>query len=454
MPKNDDQTTRVIPRDQPPPDPTDQLNPGDVIKDRFIIESVIGRGGMGVVYRARDRRKEEAKDRDPYVALKVLGEKFRRDPRMVIALQREARKAQTLAHPNITTVYDFDRDDERVYMTMEVLDGQSLDQVIRENPQGLDKARALKIIRGLCLGLAYAHNKNIIHSDFKPSNVFLTTDDGAKILDFGIARATPAGDLEGSETTQFDAGELGALTPSYASVEMFAGKDPDPADDVYGLAVVAYQLLSGRHPFDYTPAPDALKAGTLPAHLKGLNRRESKALERGLAFDRESRSANAAAFLRDLEGTPRVFKVLASAIVLLALTGGYVVYNEVQKNIQARPEIAFEALPAATQDRFAELLTDGDTFQRFGDLPAALDRFTQAYRMHPRNRAAVTRVETLIETLVERNVATASYLDLTVMRDNLQAVMEIDEFLGARPTLVSAMTQLTERLEVSAEQSR
>ena len=401
---------------------------------------------MGIVYRARDLRKEEAKDRDPFVALKVLSETFRRDPRMVIALQRESRKAQTLAHPNITTVYDFDRDDERVYMTMEILEGEPLDQVIREHPQGIEKARALKIIRGLCLGLAHAHHKNIVHSDFKPGNVFLDDEDDTKILDFGIARATPASGVEGSAVTQFDAGDLGALTPSYASVEMFAGQDPDPADDVYALAVVAYQLFSGRHPYDYTPAPDAKKAGAVPAPLKGLNRREWKAIERGLAFDRDVRSADAAAFLRDLEGTPRVFKVLASAIVLLALTGGYVVYNEVQKNLDARPDIPFAELPSATQDRFAELLTDGDTFQRFGDLPAALDRFTQAYRVHPRNSAAVTRIEALIDALIDAHLDAASRLDLGVMRDNLQAVMAIDEFLGTRPPLMDAMNRLNARL--------
>ena len=107
------------------------LRIGSVINDRFVIEGILGRGGMGVVYRARDLRKEETGDRDPFVALKVLSDEFRRDPRMVVALQRESRKAQTLAHPNIATVYDFDRDGDIVYLTMEELDGQPLKDVIR-----------------------------------------------------------------------------------------------------------------------------------------------------------------------------------------------------------------------------------------------------------------------------------------------------------------------------------
>src|SRR5262249_20405666 len=103
---------------------------GDTIKDRFVLEEVIGKGGMGVVFRARDKRKEEAQDRHPYAALKVLNETFKRHPESLKALQREARKAQNLAHPNIVTVYDFDRDGANVYMVMELLEGEPLDKYI------------------------------------------------------------------------------------------------------------------------------------------------------------------------------------------------------------------------------------------------------------------------------------------------------------------------------------
>src|SRR5690606_11537505 len=116
----DDDATIVVDRGRQDSRPSD-LSIGSVVNRRFVIEGVLGRGGMGVVYRARDLRKEETGDRDPYVALKVLSDEFRRDPRMAVALQREARKAQTLAHPNIATVYDFDRDDNIVYLTMEEL---------------------------------------------------------------------------------------------------------------------------------------------------------------------------------------------------------------------------------------------------------------------------------------------------------------------------------------------
>jgi len=439
-----DDATRFVPR-APSAPPAHDIGPGSVIKDRFVIESVIGKGGMGVVYRARDQRKEETQDRDPYVALKVLSDQFRRDPTMVIGLQREARKAQTLAHPNITTVYDFDRDGDTVYITMEVLEGRPLDEAIEAHPQGMEKQRALRILRGLCLGLAYAHNKNIIHSDFKPGNVFVAADDRAKILDFGIARAAPVGRVEASQTTHFDAASLGALTPSYASCEMFDGREPHPSDDVYALAIVAYQLLSGCHPFDFVPAPQARSQGLEPRPIKGLKRREWRAIRRGLAFDRSKRSAHAAEFLRDLEGSPRLRLALAAAAVLLAGAGGYIGYSEYQALVAERPDVEFTALPAKTQADFERLLSEGGTFAEFGDAAAALELFVQAYNLHPRNSRAVSRIEALISRLVERSGAAPDPAETAALLENLDSVMETDGFLRNRTTLVRARETLAQR---------
>ena len=107
-----------------------------------MLEEELGRGGMGIVFKARDLRKEEAQDRNPWVAVKLLNEEFRRHPESLKALQRESRKAQHLAHANVVTVYDFDRDGGNVFMVMELLEGQSLDRVIRDNEgTGLECAR-------------------------------------------------------------------------------------------------------------------------------------------------------------------------------------------------------------------------------------------------------------------------------------------------------------------------
>src|SRR5262249_14109518 len=112
--------------------PRGPLQPGSVVKSRFVLDTLIGKGGMGLVFSAIDRRKEEARDPNPRVALKVLSADFQRHPQAFIALQREARKAQTLAHPNVVTVFDFDRDHDTVFMTMELLKGRSLDSLVRE----------------------------------------------------------------------------------------------------------------------------------------------------------------------------------------------------------------------------------------------------------------------------------------------------------------------------------
>lgn len=432
---------------------------GSVLKDRFVIESVLGRGGMGVVYRALDRRAQETDDQDPYIALKVLSADFRSDPRMVVALQRESRKSQTLAHPAIATVYDFDRDGELVYLTMEVLQGMPLDEVLKKHPEGMGADKAVSIIRGLCLGLAYAHNKNIIHSDFKPGNVFLSEDGTTKILDFGIARAAPAntfGNVSSqqhgcdsaasqptvSQDTDFDAGELGALTPAYASCEMFEGKVPHPADDVYALAVVYYQLLTGKHPFGYAAAPAARQQELVPASIPGLKRRRWKALVKGLSFERETRHQHAADFLSDLDGSPRLRLALGASVLMLAATASYLAYDQTQQVMVTRPDVAFEALPADTRTSFASYISDGDQLLRFKDMQNALNSYVDAYRLHPRNPQAVERIETLVSQLVGAVVAANDPRAVEALASNIEAIANEDDFLRRAGSLRAALATL------------
>ena len=179
---------------------------GTRIRDRFEITKMLGKGGMGNVWMATDLLKLEAQDRNPHLAIKVLNEDFKTHPEAFIALQREAARASKLAHPNIATVYDFDRTrGGTIYLTMELLDGIPLDKFIKKKmpPGGLPFDEAFEIIKGLGQGLAYAHKGGFAHSDFKPGNAFLTSK-GPKILDFGIARAVKLeGQLEGDET-KFD----------------------------------------------------------------------------------------------------------------------------------------------------------------------------------------------------------------------------------------------------------
>ncbi len=277
------------------------LEIGSKLKDRFILVEELGRGGMGVVYKARDFRKEETLDNEPFVAIKVLSKEFQEIKISVIALQRETKKAQKLAHPNIITVYDFDRDGENVFMTMEYLEGEELDSIIKKNlGKPVERKMALSIIEQMARALGYAHKQGIVHSDFKPGNVFVTKSNVVKILDFGIARAAKIPDQEHIPDHIFDAGDLHALTPVYASKEMLEGKGPDPRDDIYGLAIVACQLLTGHHPYHRFPATKAQAAGFKPRHLEKLPRSIRNALIHALEFDRDKRTVSANQFLEEL----------------------------------------------------------------------------------------------------------------------------------------------------------
>ncbi|MFL6673657.1 MAG: serine/threonine-protein kinase, partial [Massilia sp.] len=273
---------------------------GDTLNGRFVLEECIGFGGMGTVYKALDLRKLEASDRRPYIAIKVLNVQFQGHPKSLIALQREARKAQELAHPNIVSVYDFDRDGSMVYLTMEYLEGKALSQVLREPGfRGMPLAEAMQIVNGMGKALAYAHERGFVHCDFKPANVILTDTGGVKVIDFGIARVFQKAE-EDADVTVFDPGSLGALTPAYASPEMLENREPDPRDDIYALGCITYELLTGNHPFNRLSAAQAREAGLRPLRPVGLGYRQWRALKGALEFSREARTPTVNRFLQQM----------------------------------------------------------------------------------------------------------------------------------------------------------
>lgn len=303
----------VVSNDQFVATPDRMKGVGDTLNGRFVLEECIGFGGMGTVYKALDLRKLEASDRKPYIAIKLLNVQFRGHPKSLIALQREARKAQTLAHPNIVTVYDFDRDGSMVYLTMEYLSGKSLSQTLRmPGFTGMPYVQAMHIIGGIAKALAYAHERGFVHCDLKPANVFLTDTGEVKVIDFGIARVfrKPEEDVE---ATVFDAGSLGGLTPAYASPEMLEHLVPDPRDDIYALACITYELLTGRHPFDRVSAIQARSAGIRPQRPKNLGHRQWRVLKAALSFDRETRTPTVARFMQEMGGERRTATTLALA---------------------------------------------------------------------------------------------------------------------------------------------
>ncbi|WP_350015742.1 bifunctional serine/threonine-protein kinase/formylglycine-generating enzyme family protein [Rhodanobacter sp. IGA1.0] len=318
-------------------DAPDFVTVGSLLKGRFYLEKEIGRGGMGVVFKARDERKVEARDRDPYVAVKILNDEFRRHPDSLISLQRESRRSQQLAHDNIVRVYDFDKDRTIVFMTMEYVDGSDLKQLIREKAyNGMPLAQARPLIEGMARALTRAHSAGVVHSDFKPANVMVTREGVPKVFDFGIARAGKhMGDAVGEQTV-FDAGTLGALTPAYASLEMIRGEDPVPSDDVYALGCVTFELLTGKHPYDKASAEVAMKEGRKPPPVKGLTKHQYKTLCASVAFTKAQRLKSANELiegLRDVGARERALPYLLYGVpAILVIAGGAWAWTTYQRN--------------------------------------------------------------------------------------------------------------------------
>jgi hypothetical protein len=412
-----------------------EFREGALVKGRFELKSLVGRGGMGMVFRALDRRKVEARDPRPEVAVKILNASFEQHRDAFVALQREASKAQSLAHPNIVTVFDFDRDGESVFITMELLLGQSLDEAIRAtHRRGMERAAALPVIRGIAEGLTYAHRKGIVHSDLKPANIFLTDDGTPKILDFGIARAVPSDDSEPKD--QFDAGTLGAYTEAYATEEMVAGSIPAPADDMYSFGIIVYELLAGVHPFADQSATHARAAGLSPAPIRSLRRREWRTLARTLSFDRAKRPRDAAEFVRLFFGNTRLRNALVAAVAALVVVSGVFWYRSYQAS---GPSIAFEQLPPATQQKVAADFADGDrawAFYRQGvpnALTDSLSYYADAYRLHKGNRQAVRGLERAADEMLAQ-----ARKDPGALRETARNLAETSEFLKSYPPVVEA----------------
>jgi serine/threonine protein kinase len=397
--------THAATRAQPYPAPNADgpLRIGMILKERFVLEEVIGGGGMGTVFKALDMRKSEARDREPFVALKVLNPEFRDNPIALIALQRETKRAQTLSHPNIINVFDFDRDGNHVFMSMEYLTGRPLNQVIRETPEGMPFKKAWPIIRDMAEALGYAHQKDVVHSDFKPGNVFFDDAGEVRILDFGIACAAGRAEKAGADATIFNARDLGALTPAYASLEMIQKKDPDPRDDLYALGCVAYELLTGKHPYGKLSADKALELKLQPKPVPGLNRRQWRGLQRAVALKREDRVPTAEAFVKDLQRRTPAFYALWGLVLVAVATSGASVYFGMFAPQEAAKPVAVQ-LSEEQQRQVKDLLEVAAIHYEVGYLTAptgnnALWAYREALKIDPYNAEAIQGLTKIADAL-------------------------------------------------------
>jgi serine/threonine protein kinase len=425
--------------------PSLSLKVGSVIKNRFILREIIGCGGMGTVFRATDLRRQEAHDESPDVAIKVLNEEFKENPELFIGLQRETKKTQQLAHPNIVTVYDFDRDGNNVFMVMEILEGQSLKQFIKTDvPNGMPFKKAWPIIKGLSLALAYAHKRNIIHSDFKPGNVFITSTGEVKILDFGIACAVKRPDINTKSETIFNARDLGALTPEYASLEMFENQPPDPRDDIYALACVTYELLTGKHPFGKLSAPKVIEVRLQPPVISGLKRRQWNALMHALALKKEQRTPSVHQFIKEIEPRPIVPLLLMgmTMIALLSTAGGYFYFINKVDPLADKINI----ITPAQELKIKDLLELAQIHFEVGFITAptgsnALWAYRQVLEIDPYNRQAKEGLEKIAnlcneqaESLYQQNKISDS---LEKIEEGLEAMPKHEGLLALKKKILS-----------------
>ena len=435
------------------------LGPGTLIKNRFLLVDELGRGGMGVVYTARDLVHEEAGESDSLIAIKLLSDSFKEHPEALHMLQQETKKSRELAHPNIVNVYDFDRDDDLVYMTMELLSGQSLDDYLKQQRhKTLDLNDVTPIIADIAHGLMYAHQRNIIHSDLKPSNIFLT-DKGAKVLDFGIARAAKQSDAKqpsspaASGSQQSNDETFIALTPSYASLEMFLGEPPDPRDDIYAFACICYQLLANSHPFKRRSAKEAMEKGLKPEKISTLKERQWQGLLKGLALKREQRTETVGEFINDLlpkRRQPRKLALILLIIVTL-INGIYYVFRPtviVEPSLFENPppetELSLEqrsAVDAALEVAEVHLIVGRLLNPPGGN---ALDAYRKVLEMHPYNRQAIAGLEALMQQLVVQARSNMEAGDIDHAREIVQEGLKIDDKHEALQALNQQLNQLEE----------
>ena len=367
------------------------LSVGSVLRNRFRITGVLGEGGMGTVFSAVDMLKEEAKDEEVDVALKIMKADIVDEDMSFMGLQREARRAQQLAHPNIVTVYDFDRAEGVIYMTMEFMRGQPLDEVLKKNPHGLDLEAARDITTQISNGLAYAHKERIVHSDLKPQNVFVLDSGRAKILDFGIARAYQAKKVDVVESV------FSGYSPAFASPEVMARKSPSPADDVFALGCVVYMLFTGRHPFDWTSAEEAAEQGLKPKRDSSFKRAEWSAVSAALKFDRAKRPQDAAEFLKRF--APSRVRQVAIAVSLASIiaTGAFIFFYEPVPG----PDTPFEELPVEVQQVITRNLDDAAMFLEYGDLDSTFQLYDAVLSAHPGNLDAIEGMQKASEEAVK-----------------------------------------------------
>jgi len=341
--------------------------PGTLLGDRYRIVSLLGTGGMGEVYRATDLRLSQQ------VALKFLPAELARDPKFLERFNNEVRIARQVSHPNVCRVYDIGEAEGLAYISMEYVDGEDLHSLLRRIGR-LPPDKAIEIARKLCAGLAAAHDKGVLHRDLKPGNIMIDGRGHVLITDFGLAGVI--GSIEGAEVRNG--------TPAYMAPEQLSGKEVSTQSDIYALAVVLYEMFTGKPPYVASTREELLKLAQQGAPpnprsiVKDIDPGVESLILRCLAPDPRARPASAFAALAALPGgdplaealaageTPSPEMVAASGQkagvsprwALLSVAGivaGLAIFALVNQQTELLSKVPFEKPPEALADKAREI---------------------------------------------------------------------------------------------------
>ena len=408
------------------PETEDTLKPGTLLNDRYEIVELVHSGGMGHVYKAIDRQRQSESRSLGYVAIKMLRNALSENNDYQNVLEREAAKARSLSHPNIIDVLDFDKHDDRFFLVMEWLEGESVSALLRRTDgQRLSPAFAWTVIEGAAAAIHHAHLNDVVHADINPSNIFITTTHDIKLLDFGVARCASDRHDTGDEEATW-------VTQPYASPEVLSGLTPDFQDDIFSFGCVAYRLLGDDHPFAGSPPITAQRDGVVVKPIPGLPDSDWQILKRALAYSGSERPDTVEVFLRNQAPAVAVsvdepkrtnsflnWRLLAAATVVAAVAIGWwfrpavPVLQEVAESVQEtatdlipvtpQPETTapaetplVETLLSAAQEAVLEqrlILPEGDN---------AREWYREALTVEPENPEALRGLRSISDAFIER----------------------------------------------------
>lgn len=399
---------------------------GHIIKERFRLDAALATGGMGSVFVATDLQRLRAKDKDTEIAIKFLNPELVNNDAAFTSLQREAKHAQALQHPNIINVYDFDSDGDHVFLTMELVRGETLTSVLGRTSR-FPVADASKWLGQLLGAVAYAHEQGITHADLKSDNVLISEAGVVKILDFGISRAAecdPALERDG----------LRGLTRAYAAPALLQGARVTPADDVYALGCVIFELLSGHMPFGPVNALEAARTGQTPARPPGLTRMQWRALRKALELHEGNRFANSVEFL----SAWRRPDYLVRAGWVAASTAAAVLFLSLFIN-DMRSYLIQKSFTADTLEEFGKYLADGSEHLQYGTYVNAARAYLDALRLDPYSSVARDGLARAIPELgTEPDSATKAEI-LDSLRNEVVADERLKDRLRDRATIVELL---------------